>query len=89
LIFIVPFILILFLEFIIEPLFKVRQRIINRFGSIPTGITAMIVTFFIWYWLIQQYPTVDERIFTFSMVGIMVYFVPKNYEEYKIKKKAG
>ncbi|GGE68919.1 hypothetical protein [Priestia taiwanensis] len=85
-VFIIPLAIILVLELIIEPIFKVRQRTLNKIGIYPTVIVAIITTLIIWLWLIKHYPAVNERIFTFSMIGIMLHFVPKKYA---IKKRAG
>ncbi|MFE8699857.1 hypothetical protein ACFYKX_04390 [Cytobacillus sp. FJAT-54145] len=77
---IIPFMVMCLLEFVVEPLFKVRKRLIRRFGSLPTGLTVIVLTFVIWYVLISQFPAIDDRIFTFTCVGIMVYFMPKKYD---------
>jgi putative effector of murein hydrolase len=83
----IPFVLILFLEFVIEPIFKIRQRILHNFGRLPTGITLIIVTFFLCFFLQTQFPTIDGRLFTFSCIGLIVFFMPKDYEQYKKGRK--
>ena len=80
---IITFALILFLEFVIEPIFKIRKRTLHKFGSIPTVIVLFIVTFLIRYFLTSQFPNIDDRIFTFSCIGIMLHFMPRKYEQYK------
>jgi 4-amino-4-deoxy-L-arabinose transferase-like glycosyltransferase len=73
---IIPVVLMLFLEFVIEPVFKIRQKTLNRLGWLA-GITVFLLTFSIWYILIVEFPNVDKRIFTFTCIGILIYFIPK------------
>jgi hypothetical protein len=80
---IIPFIVIFFLELVVEPLFKVRVRTVNKFGALPTVLISGVITFLVWYVLTLQYPTVDTRIFTFSLIGIMVYLIPKKQIDIK------
>lgn len=85
--FIIPVSLMLFLEFIIEPIFKVRKRTLNKFKRIPLYvlvIVLLILTFLIGQFLTSQYPNIDDRIFMLSCLGIYFYFFPVyKYEQYK------
>ena len=88
--FIIPVSLMLFLEFIIEPIFKVRKRTLNKLKRIPLYVLViglLIGTTLIGQILISQYPNVDERIFMLSCLGILFYFFPVyKYEQDKKTK---
>ena len=74
---VIPAALMLFLEFVIEPVFKIRKKTINKLGWLTTGLSVFVLTFSIWYILIVAFPNVDKRIFTFTSLGIFFYFKPK------------
>ena len=87
--FIIPVSLMLFLEFVIEPIFKVRKRTLNKFKRIPLYvlvIVSLIVTSLIVQFLTSQYPNVDDTIFILSCLGIHFYFFPVS--KYEKDKKA-
>ncbi|MDQ0229108.1 hypothetical protein [Metabacillus malikii] len=77
---IIPLLFILILECVIEPFFNMRKRTIAKFGELQTGFALIFITFSIWYFLTAQFPEVDARMFTFSCIGMLVYFIPRKYE---------
>lgn len=87
--FIISTALLIILEFIIEPFFRIRKRIIDKLGGHPTVISVFIIIVFIitaniYYLLINQFSSIDQRIFAFSCITILIYFIPKKYDNANI-----
>ncbi|MGD6902465.1 hypothetical protein [Bacillus infantis] len=64
----IPLALALFLEFAIEPVFKIREKLFNRLGTMAAGALAITLPFAAWLLLTELVPIEDERIYTFSCI---------------------
>lgn len=74
----------LLLEFIIEPMFKVRERMLNKFGSVRTFIIAFLVTATIYVFLVTFYPDpIDSKLFPFILLLLMLHFIPLSFRKKK------
>lgn len=78
--FIISTALLIILEFIIEPFFKIRKKINDKLGCYSTVISVFIIVASIYYLLINQFPSIDQRIFAFSCIAILIYLIPKKYD---------
>ncbi len=68
----IPLALGLFLEFAIEPVFKIREKLFNRLGTMAAGALAITLPFAAWMMLTELVPIEDERIYTFSCIMFTV-----------------
>jgi hypothetical protein len=68
----IPLALGLLLEFAIEPVFRVREKLFNRLGTMAAGALAITLPFAAWLLLTELVPIEDERIYTFSCIMFTV-----------------
>ena len=72
----------LLLEFVVEPIFKIRERMLNRFGGMLTTIIAILVTAAIYVSLVTYYPeTFDTKVFPFILLVLMLHFIPVGFRK--------
>lgn len=82
--FIILLAIALLLEFAVEPIFKIRERMLKKFGGVMTGIIAFLVTASIYVSLVTFYPdTFDTKLFPFIMLILMLHFIPLSFSKKK------
>lgn len=80
--FIILFAIGLFLELVVEPIFKIRERMLKRFGGMLTTIIAILVSAAIYVSLVTYYPeTFDTKLFPFILLLLMLHFIPVGFKK--------
>ncbi|MDW2877763.1 MULTISPECIES: hypothetical protein [Bacillaceae] len=86
----IPLALALFLEFAIEPVFKIREKLFNRLGTMAAGALAITLPFAAWLLLTELVPIEHERVYTFSCIMFTVFIgsgAGKKYSKSKEEKQ--
>lgn len=74
----------LLLEFVIEPMFKIRERMLNKFVGMRTFIIAFSVTAAIYVSLVTFYPdSYDTKLLPFILLLLMLHFIPIGFRKNK------
>jgi len=80
--FIILFGIVLLLEFVIEPMFKIRERMLKRFGGLTTFIIVFLITATIYVSITTFYPDpFDKKLFLFIMLLLMLHFIPVGFRK--------
>lgn len=72
----------LLLEFVIEPMFKIREKMLNKFGGVKSFIIAFLITATIYVSLVTFYPdSFDTRLLPFILLLLMLHFIPIGFRK--------
>lgn len=72
------------LEFVIEPKFRIRGKIVSKLGSFRTYILIIIVLVILDLLITNIFPSVNSNdIYKFSKLGLLIYFLPKKERNIK------
>jgi hypothetical protein len=79
-------IVLLFLEFVLEPVIKLRKRLVGRMGGLKFYILFIILLVILDTCLSSsKVPWNDSDVYTYSKLALLIYFLPRQGET--VKKK--
>lgn len=82
---VLPVIVLLFLEFVVEPAIELRKRLVKKVGAIKVCILLIIVLVILDLWLTSVIASWnDSEIYKYAKLAVLVYFLPRQGE---IEKK--